>query len=417
MGSDGTAEHRAPRRRATSLHRPAWIAAFPRSAGLALELEQPLGRDWLRDHDAADSEVSSKHIELTRDGSTLRLRDLGSRNGSWLDGRPIPPHHWVDVRDGALLRIGSTLLVYREQLVGPLAPSPALGSLVAPYGLRDVASAIDTLKTHPPRNVLVHGETGTGKELMARYVAEAFGRSQPYAAVNVAGVPAGVFDSQLFGHVAGAFSDARRAVPGLIVSHDGGAVFLDEIGELSLDVQPKLLRLLDNQEILPVGGDTPKRVDVLLIAATNRDLEQEVAASTFRRDLLARLAAAVIELPPLRERAEDVYAIACALAPSVGAVMDAASCEVEAVERLLLDPWPNNVRGLRAALTKLRTIDPEPGLHLWAVTQLLGPVSSAEAAQASAARAALEACSGNESQAARHLGISRGRLRRLLGKA
>jgi hypothetical protein len=416
-GTDGTAEHRTPRRPAASLSRPAWLAAYPSAAGLALELDQPLGRDWLRDHDAADHEVSGKHIEMTRDSGVLRVRDVGSRNGSWLDGRPLPSGHWVDVRDGAVLRLGSSLLVYREQLAGPLAPSPPLGALVAPYGLRDIASTLDALKSHPPRNVLVQGETGTGKELVAHAVAAAFGRA-PLTAVNVAGVASGVFESQLFGHVAGAFSDARRGAKGIVLTHDGGAIFLDEIGELALELQPKLLRLLDNREVLPVGADTPQDVDVLIIAATNRDLEREVAAGSFRRDLLARLESAVLELPPLRERAEDVYSIVRALAPAVGSQVEPDQNEVEAVERLMLDEWPSNVRGLRAALTKLRALDPEPGLHLWSVERVLGPApSSRDGMDAAQAREALEACGGNESHAARHLGISRGKLRRLLGKA
>ena len=299
QGKAETAEHQAPRRPAATLSRPAWLAAFPRSVGLPLELDEPIGRDWLRDHDIADTEVSGGHVEMTRDGGTLRLRDAGSRNGTWLDGRPLPADHWVDVRNGAILRIGSTLLVYRDALVGPLTPSPVVGELVAPYGLRDLAMTLRAFTTHPPRNVLIHGETGTGKELAARAVAEAVGRAHPYAAVNVASVPAGVFESQLFGHVAGAFSDARHASKGIIASHEGGAVFLDEIGELSIELQPKLLRLLENREILPVGASGPSTVDVLLIAATNRELAKDVVDGGFRRDLLARGALEVVLRPGL----------------------------------------------------------------------------------------------------------------------
>lgn len=421
MGSrpPSTAEHRAPKRPAGSVSRPALLAAFPRSAGLPLELGEPLGRDWLADHELADHEVSGRHIELAKQGTTVRVRDVGSRNGMWLDGRPLLPDQWEELRDGSVLRLGSTLLVYREALTGPLAPAEPLGEMVGPYGLRAVANTLATLAEHPPSNVLVVGETGTGKELAARTVAEAFERGTRYAAVNVAGVAAGVFESQLFGHVAGAFSGAGRASKGIIATHEGGAVFLDELGELPLELQPKLLRLLENREILPVGANEPVRVDLLLVAATNRDLEEMVAQGSFRRDLLARLEGAVLELPPLRHRVEDIYAIARAMAPSVGMDLSPDACEVEAVERLLLDPWPSNVRGLASTLTKVRALDKERGLHLWSVDKVLGPVPSSrreDGLTAERVQEALDACDGNESQTARALGISRGKLRRLLGK-
>lgn len=421
MGSrpPSTAEHRAPKRPAGTVSRPALLVAYPTPAGLPLEVGEPLGRDWLADHDVADHEVSGRHIELAKQGSTVRVRDVGSRNGTWLDGRPLLANQWEELRDGSVVRLGSTLLVYRDALTGPLAPAEPLGEMVGPYGLREVANTLATLESHPPTNVLVVGETGTGKELAARAVAEAFGRGGRYAAVNVAGVAAGVFESQLFGHVAGAFSGAGKASKGIVATHEGGAVFLDELGELPLELQPKLLRLLENREILPVGANEPVTVDVLLIAATNRELEEMVAAGTFRRDLLARLESAVLELPPLRHRVEDVYAIARALADRAGMDLSPPACEVEAVERLLLDPWPSNARGLGATLTKVRALDKEPGLHLWSVEKVLGPAPSSrrqDGLTEERVQEALAACDGNESQAARALGISRGKLRRLLGK-
>ncbi|MEZ4442985.1 MAG: sigma 54-interacting transcriptional regulator [Polyangiaceae bacterium] len=418
-GAPSTAEHRAPKRPAASVSRPALLVAFPRPAGLPFEIGEPLGRDWLADHDVPDYEVSGRHFELGREGSRFRIRDVGSRNGTWLDGRPLIANEWQSLEDGAVLRLGSTLLVFREALVGPLAPAPPVGALVGPYGLRHVAASLATLAAHPPGNVLILGETGAGKELAARAVAEALDRAHPYAAVNVAGVASGVFESQLFGHVAGAFSDARKAARGIIASHEGGTVFLDELGELPLDLQPKLLRLLENRELLPVGAERPHQVDILLVAATNRDLAEMVAQDRFRQDLLARLEANTLELPPLRQRSEDVFPIARHLAPTLGQTLAPDHCEVEAVERLLLDPWPTNVRGLQATLSKLRTLDPEPGLHLWSVENVLGPAPSSrrdDGLTPERLQQALEASGGNESQAARHLGITRGKLRRLLGK-
>src|SRR6185312_9661983 len=186
--------------------------------------------------------------------------------------------------------------------------------LVGPYGLRAVAQPLEGLPRSRPGNVLVEGETGAGKELLARAAAAALGRASPFAAVNVAGLARGVFESQMFGHVAGAFSDARGASPGIVAAHEGGTLFLDEIGELDLDLQAKLLRLLENREVLPVGAQRPVRVDVLVVAATNRDLQVMVERGGFRRDLYARLAMARIHLPALRERREDLVAVAAELA-------------------------------------------------------------------------------------------------------
>src|SRR5262249_51994170 len=157
--------------------------------------------------------------------------------------------------DGAVLRFGRTIFVVREQLLGSFEPAPPVGDLVGPFGLRGVAHAVASLAQSRPSNVLIEGETGVGKELTARAVAAALRREARFAAVNVAGLVAGVFESQMFGHVAGAFSGARASALGIVVAHDGGTVFLDEIGELDLDLQAKLLRLLANREVMPVGAE------------------------------------------------------------------------------------------------------------------------------------------------------------------
>jgi transcriptional regulator with AAA-type ATPase domain len=415
----GTAKHRAPRTPDGVETRAALIAAFPISAGLPAELGNPLGRDWLAARDIQDSEVSGLHFELRRIEETFQLRDLASRNGTWLDGRPLPPNHWMDLREGAVIRIGSSLLVFRSAFSGALAPEPPLGALVSPYGLRALAHSLASIAQTRPDTVLIVGETGTGKELVALEVARALGRDTPYAAVNMAAVPHGVFEAQLFGHVAGAFSDAKTTAPGVLATHDGGTVFLDEIGELPLGLQPKLLRVVDNREVLPVGGARPRKIDVLLVCATNRNLEELVAAGSFRQDLFARLDVTTLRLPSLRERVEDVFPMLQRLTERVGMSVRAEDSEVEAVERLLLHDWPHNVRSLIAFATQLRGLAREPGIHLWAVERLLGPLrgAAAGAVSAGAAAAALDACSGNESEAARHLGVSRGKLRRLLGKA
>ena len=379
----------------------------------------PVGRRWLADAGLADAEVSGKHLQFSRQSNKLMVEDVGSRNGSWLDAVPLEEPQ--PLHDGAVLRLGGTLLVYRQAFDGDFEPSARIGELVGPFGLRKVALAFDAFSRNPPRNVLIEGETGTGKELAARAVAATLGRAEPYVAVNVASVPAGVFEAQLFGHTAGAFSDARTASAGTIVAHNSGAVFLDELGELPLDLQPKLLRLLENREVQPVGADRPTQVDVLLIAATNRDLQSRAHEGQFRLDLFARLALSRVTLPPLRDRAEDVFAIAQAVAED----LDPEQCEVEAVERMMLDSWPSNVRGVQALFGELSAIDPGSSLNLWAVEQVLGSrkrspsIAPAQSVTLSAevVRATIEACGGNETKAARELGVSRGKLRRFLSKS
>ena len=419
----GTEEHSLPASAPEGSRRPALVAAFPTHVALPAPFAQgPVGRDWLAGHGAPDGQVSGGHIALTRSGGAAWIEDCGSRNGTWLDGRRLAPGARATLVDGAVLRLGRTLLVYREELSGAAEPSAPIGELVGPFGLRAAGATLDAFARLGPRNVLVEGETGVGKELAARAVAAALGRPRPYVAVNLAGIPEPVFESQLFGHVAGAFSDARHASAGVVVKHDRGTVFLDEIGELPLALQPKLLRLLENREVHPVGADRPILVDVLLVAATNRPLDDLVREDRFRADLLARLSSARLELPPLRERAEDIFAVAVELVRrrgtqrGTGEVLSPATAEVEAVERLLLEPWPTNVRGLAAALERVAALDPAPGLRAWAVERVLGPAASARSGLLSAelAAQALAAAGGNETQAAKRLGVTRGKLRRFL---
>ncbi len=414
-----TSAHRGPVQPKGGRRRPALVCAFPRPAALALpDSGTVLGRAWLAERGMPDTEVSSAHLRIDRAGGVLRVADVGSRNGTWVNGARLAPRDLTPLENGAVLRLGRTIFVFREELQGSFEPAPPVGGLVGPYGLRAVAEAVAGLTRGRPSNVLVEGETGVGKELVARAVAATLGRAAPFAAVNAAGVARGVFESQMFGHVAGAFSDARTASPGIVAAHDGGTLFLDEIGELDPELQAKLLRLLENREVLPVGGQRPVQVDVLVVAATNRDLEEMVERGAFRRDLLARLAMARIHVPALRDRSEDVFSVACELARRAGGALSAAEVEVEAMERLLLERWPANVRGLDAALSAARRLDPEPGLRLWALEEVLGEPSGHRAALTQeAVDAAVEAAGGNVSAAASALGVSRGKLLRLRKRA
>jgi transcriptional regulator with AAA-type ATPase domain len=415
-----TEEHEGPRRSAARRAREALVVAFPRPGTLPVPIAgEPVGRDWFQAGGIEDSRVSGHHIVFSRPGGGLFVEDVGSRNGTWANGARLKKGERVSVSDGDILRVGRTLLVYRDDFIGTDAPSPPLGRLVGPYGIRRATEALRSIAARRPTNVLIEGETGTGKELAAFALAEATGRSNKYGTVNVAGIAPGVFESQLFGYVPGAYSGSGKGSPGVFLANEGGAVFLDEIGELPLDLQAKLLRVLDNREVMPVGAVRATKVDVLVISATNRALEDAVERGTFRRDLLARLSAARIDLPPLRERAEDIWEIARAIGLARGESLDAGVAEVEAVERLMLHPWASNVRELASAFERFAILEPLPALRLETVERAIGvrdggTESSRRSLTAEEVQRALAECSGNESAAARQLGVSRGKLRRML---
>ncbi len=409
-----TSQHRGPIQPEGGRRRAALICAFPRPIALALpDSGTVIGRAWLAERGLADTEVSGAHLRIDRAGGVLRVADVGSRNGTWVNGSRLAARDLTPLDDGAVLRLGRSIFVFREELQGSFEPAPPLYGLVGPFGLRGVAQQIEGLTRAHPRNVLVQGETGVGKELAARAVATALGRATPFAAVNVAGVARSLFESQMFGHVAGAFSDARTAAPGIVVAHDGGTLFLDEIGELDLDLQAKLLRLLENREVLAVGAQRPVQVNVLVVAATNRDLEAMVEQGTFRRDLFARLAMARIRLPALRERCEDIFEVTCEMARRSGSGLAAEQVEVEGMERLLLEPWPGNVRELDATLAAVRRLDAAPGLRHWALVEVLGEAKGHKVALTQEmVDAAVLAHGGNVTAAAEQLGVSRGKLLR-----
>ncbi len=216
----------------------------------------------------------------------------------------------------------------------------------------------DVLRQVSPTSatVLVLGESGTGKELVARAVhTNSPRKDKPFVAVNCAALTQGLIESELFGHVKGAFTGAVAAKEGMIVHADGGTLFLDEVGDMPLETQAKLLRVLETREVQPVGGSATRRVDIRLVAATNRDLRDLVKEGRFREDLLFRLQVVTIELPPLRERAGDVPLLIDhflgELAAEHGRTVRGVSPEVR---RLLVRyPWPGNVRELRNAIENM----------------------------------------------------------------
>jgi two-component system nitrogen regulation response regulator GlnG len=229
-----------------------------------------------------------------------------------------------------------------ERLVGKSAPMLEIFKTIGRVAARDVS-------------VLVTGESGTGKELIARAIHAASGRAQgPFVAVNTAAIPRELLESELFGHERGAFTGAASARSGRFRDADGGTLFLDEIGDMSADLQAKLLRVLQDGEVTPVGGSAAQAVDVRIVAATHQDLDRAVSEGSFREDLLYRLRVVPIDLPPLRERGEDVRALAEHFCERDGEALTGGRCVLSqgALARLEEHEWPGNVRELENAIKR-----------------------------------------------------------------
>jgi len=201
-------------------------------------------------------------------------------------------------------------------------------------------------------SVLIHGETGTGKELVARAIHTRSTRANgPFVAINCAAVPANLIESELFGHARGAFTDAKTTRQGLFVEANGGTLFLDEIGEMPIEVQPKLLRALQERKVRPIGSNAEVSFDARIVAATNRELENEVEQRRFREDLYYRINVVRIDLPPLRDRGADVLAIAEHMLRN-NQVGKALRLSPQAAERLMAYDWPGNVRELENSMER-----------------------------------------------------------------
>ena len=280
---------------------------------------------------------------------------------------------------------------------------------------------------HADATALIMGETGTGKELLARAIHQGGPRRRaPFVAVNCSALPTHLVESELFGHERGAFTDAHAAKPGLFEVADGGTLFLDEIGTLPVDMQAKLLRVLEDKQVRRVGGTKSRVLNVRIIAATNDRLEEAVQAGRFRQDLYFRLSVITLVLPPLRDRAEDVLIIAHGLLSRLAKQHDLPVPRMGADGRaaLLGYHWPGNVRELKNAVERALLLSPPGELSLPELVPastgehpIDGPLpfpARLDDITAAAAHATLELCSGNRSEAARRLGISRRRLRRLL---
>ncbi len=314
--------------------------------------------------------VSRSHFEVVWDAELGGHvgRDLGSHNGSRIDGSTVGAVA-QSLRDQAVVQLGDVCLVY-EVLPAATVPDAALVELDACPGR---APTMELLRAGllraaaDPSPVLVIGETGTGKEFIARELHAKSGRRGALLSVNCAALSSQLVDSQLFGHVKGAFTGATTDAAGMFRAADGGTLFLDEIGELPLDLQPKLLRALQEGEVQPVGGSKVVKVDVRVVAATNRELVKAVDAGTFRRDLYARLSLWELRVPALRQRRGDLFAwidrmhlqwLARRDRNDPQALASELQFDPEVAEVLLLHEWPSNLREVDRLVHALATTAP-----------------------------------------------------------
>jgi transcriptional regulator with GAF, ATPase, and Fis domain len=297
-----------------------------------------------------DDEVSRVHSQLVFAERNWSIVDADSRNGTYVNGALIARQL---LASGDVVRLGAHLLLFqrldgaacRRLVSGPLSTTDGMiGKGHAMLALREEIAAAATLR----QTTLVLGETGVGKELVAETLHTAWGGG-PFVPVNCAALPEQLAESELFGHARGAYTGALATRQGLFAAADNGTLLLDEVGELSLALQAKLLRTLATGEVRPIGEHQSRRVNARVIAATNRDLEQAIEHGTFREDLYARLTGAVIRVPPLRERREDIRELVRHFLTNRDAVI-----HVDALEALLINKWRRNVRELEHVVRAAR---------------------------------------------------------------
>jgi transcriptional regulator with AAA-type ATPase domain len=304
--------------------------------------------------------ISSTHARLLREGDGWVLEDTHSTNGSFVNGVRVER---VMLREGDVIELGHTILVLRGALPTPLGTVPTFDSneisvpaagmmTLHPNLFAEFATLTRISGSELP--MLLLGDTGTGKEVLARAVHKLSARSGPFVAVNCGALPPNLVESQLFGHVKGSFSGAVRDEPGLVRSAERGTLLLDEIGDLPSTAQPALLRVLQEQEVIAVGSVRPTKVDVRILAATHQPLERFVEEGRFRRDLFARLDGFRFKLPTLQNRREDLGVIIAEILRS--APDSQLRLTAEAGVALAMYDWPFNIRELVQRLKRAQVL-------------------------------------------------------------
>src|SRR5437868_9160312 len=324
----------------------------------------------------SDETVSRVHFEIVRDSKGYLVRDLKSTNGTFLDSAEVKEAY---LRAGSVIGLGACELKFtpfEERIEILPSEKEVLGEMVGKSpAMREIFGLVERIAP-TDATVLIEGETGTGKDLIARTLHQLSPRTgAPFIVVDCGAVAGTLIESELFGHEKGAFTGAITARQGAFELASTGTVFLDELGELSLDLQPKLLRVLEQRELRRVGGTKTIKVDLRVIAATRKDLRSEVEKGKFREDLYFRLNVVPITAPPLRDRREDIPLLIDAmlgkLAPGPVELTDATRAA------LMAHDWPGNVRELRNVIERALALGADPGM----LVAPLGPVEPGKGAQ------------------------------------
>lgn len=378
-----------------------------------------------------DAAVSRRHCELRIVQDRVHVRDLGSKNGTWTQGVRIVE---ASLADRQVVTVGATRiellasssvnklpLSERSRFGDALGASPVMRALFALLERASLSSA----------PILLLGETGSGKEVLARAIhAQSPRREGPFVVFDCGATPPTLIEAELFGVARGAFSGAERARRGLLETADGGTLFLDELGELPLEMQTRLLRALESGTVKPVGDNTPREIDVRVVAATHRDLKSRVASGRFREDLYYRVAVLIVQVPALRERKEDIPLLVEHFLQRQSPPRSLDELPPNVLAILAAHDWPGNVRELGNTVTRLALF---PSMGTGAIERRspasregqLGakyfplPLREARAAlveefELAYLKARLHEQGGNVAATARELGISRQFLYRLM---
>ena len=375
-----------------------------RRVPLAKDAEVTVGRGEEASLRVEEPSVSRVHARF-RGAPKPTVEDLGSSNGIRIGGAEIPSHSPRPIAPDMVVVLGDLQVVVREERAADAPPPRSVpqNSMSAVYKLVDLVAP-------SARSVLVLGETGVGKEVISHRIhAQSRRKDAPLLFLNCAALPEQTLESELFGHEKGAFTGAIAAKPGLLESADGGTVVLDEIGEMPLGVQAKLLRALDAGEIVRLGAVRPRKIDVRVIAATNRDLGAMVESGAFRADLLYRLDGMTIHVPPLRDRRDEIRGLAKKFAGET-------AIREDALAKLEAHRWPGNVRELKKVIERAAVLAAGDAIGADHIVIRGAPAPPApgpalrderDRAEIATIREALASCNGNQTRAAEKLGIAR----------
>ena len=431
------------------------------SNGMTVEVrlgqkEVKIGRGHEADLQLPDPSVSRLHAKVFRVGLQYFLADLRSRNGTHTDGKRITQ---LALEDGRMFQVGPFRIHFHRPVPGfptgeeptvppgtaAAPPDPVEAEPVrapkrmegptatgeAPFGLiggsAHVRKLVATIRRVAASDVpvLIEGETGSGKELVARGIHDASARRErPFIVVNCGAISPDLIESELFGHEKGAFTGATAPRKGAFELANSGTIFLDEIGELPLSLQPKLLRALEQKEVKRVGGNDLLLADVRILAATNRNLREEIARKAFREDLYFRIGAITVPIPPLRDRREDVAPIALHFLSAMGTTTSrpVPGLSPAGLDALISHDWPGNVRELRNAIQRAVVMAEHgeltgtdfsflrPAAKPGAESETASGLSRWEQAERTNILAELARQTGNKTKTARELGIAKSTL-------